>query len=59
MASHDNNKFPHCHERGFFLIVWVHTELVVAGKGVHKTEEFMACRSVHDEVDPWQREAVL
>ena len=49
----------HCHERGLFLVLWVHTDLVVAEKGVHKTEEFMACRSVHDEVDPWQREAVL
>ena len=41
------------------MVVWVHTDLVVAGKGVHKTEEFMACCSVHDEVDPWKREAVL
>ena len=48
-----------CDERGLFLVVWVHTDLVVAGKGVHETEEFMACCGVHDEVDPWQREDVL
>ena len=48
-----------CDERGLFLVVWVHTDLVVAGKGVHKTEEFMACCGVHDEVDPRQREVVL
>ena len=46
-------------ERGLFLVVWVHTDLVVAGEGIHKTEKFMACCSVHDEVDPQQREAVL
>ena len=40
------------------MVVWVHTDLVVAGKGVHKTE-FMACRGVHNEVDPRQKEAVL
>ena len=48
-----------CDERGLFLVVRVHTELIVAGKGVHKTEEFMAYCGVRDEVDPWQREAVL
>ena len=48
-----------CDERGLFLVVWVHTDLVVAEKGVHKTEEFMSCCGVHDEVDPRQREAVL
>ena len=45
--------------RGLFLVVWVHTDLVVAEEGVHKTKEFMAGCGVHDEVDPWQREAVL
>ena len=41
------------------MVVWVHADLVVAGEGVHETEEFMTCRSVYDEVDPRQREAVL
>ena len=41
------------------MVVWVHTDLVVAGEGIHKTEKFIACCSVHDEVDPWQREAFL
>ena len=48
-----------CDEQGLFLVVWVHTDLVVAREGIHKTEKFIACCSVHDEVDPWQREAVL
>ena len=48
-----------CDERGLFLVVWVHTDLVVAREGVHETEKFMAGCGVHDEVDPWQREAVL
>ena len=46
-----------CDERGLFLVIGVHADLVIAGKGIHKTE--MACGGVHDEVDPWQREAVL
>ena len=46
-------------ERGLFLVVWVHTDLVVAGEGIHETEEFMACSGEHDEVDPRQREGVL
>ena len=41
------------------MVVWVHADLVVTGEGVHVTEEFMACCGVHDEVDPWQREAVF
>ena len=49
----------HCDERGLFLVVWVHTDLVVAGEGVHKTEEFMAGCGVYDEVYPRQREIVL
>ena len=44
-----------CDERGLFLAVWVNTDLVVAGKGFHKTEEFMARCGVHDEVNPRQR----
>ena len=46
-------------ERGLFLVIGLHANLVVAGKGIHNTEKFMACGGVHDEVDPWQREAVL
>ena len=46
-------------EQGLFLVVWVHTDLVVAGEGVHKTEEFMASCGIYDEVDPRQRETVL
>ena len=41
------------------MVVWVQTDLVVAGEGIHKTEKFMACCSIHDEVNPRQREAVL
>ena len=41
------------------MVVGVHIDLVVAGKGIHKAEKFMACGGVHDEVDPWQREVVL
>ena len=48
-----------CDERGLFLVVGVHIDLVVAGKGIHKAEKFMACGGVHDEVDPWQREVIL
>ena len=46
-------------ERGIFLVVWVHTNLVVAGKGIHKTEKLMAGCGIHDEVDPWQRDAIF
>ena len=48
-----------CDERGLFLVVWVHTDLVVAGEGVHKTEEFMTGCGIYDEVDLRQRETVL
>ena len=48
-----------CHERGFFLVVWVHTDLVVAGEGIHKTAKFMAGCCIYDEVDPGKRENVL
>ena len=41
------------------MVIGVHADLVVAEKGIHKIEKFMACSGVHDEVDPWQREAVL
>ena len=33
--------------------------MVVTGKCIHKTEKFVARGGVHNEVDPWQREAVL
>ena len=41
-----------CDERGLFLVIWVHADLVVSGEGVHKIEEFMARHGVYDEVDP-------
>ena len=41
------------------MVVWVHADLVVAGEGIHKTEEFMAGSGIHDEVDLRQRETVL
>ena len=41
------------------MVVGIHADLVVAGKCIHKTEKFVARGGVHDEVDPWQREAVL
>ena len=49
----------HCDERGLFLVTWVHTDLVVAREGIHKTEEFMARSGIYDEVDSRQRETVL
>ena len=48
-----------CDERGLFLVTWGHTDLVVAGEGIHKTEEFMARSGIYDEVDSRQRETVL
>ena len=48
-----------CDERGLFLVFWVHADLVVAGEGIHKTEEFMAGSGIHDEVDSRQRENVF
>ena len=48
-----------CDERGLFLVNWIHTDLVVAEEGMHKSEEFMASRGVYDEVDPRQRETVF
>ena len=41
------------------MVVWVHTDLVVAGEGIHETEKFMAGCGIYDEVDPRQRETVL
>ena len=48
-----------CDERGLFLVTWVHTDLVVSGEGIHKTEEFVARSGIYDEVDSQQRETVL
>ena len=41
------------------MVIGVHANLVVVGKCIHKTEKFVTRSGVHDEVDPWQREAVL
>ena len=41
------------------MVAWVHTDLVVAGEGIHKIEEFMAISGIYDEVDLRQRETVL
>ena len=41
------------------MVLWVHADLIVAGEGIHKTEEFMADCGIYDEGDPWQRETVL
>ena len=41
------------------MVVWVHADLVVAGEGIQKTEEFMAGRGIHDEVDSRQRETIF
>ena len=46
-------------ERGLFLVVWVHADLVVAEEGIRKTEEFMTDSGIHDEVDSRQRETVF
>ena len=48
-----------CDEQGLFLVAWVHTDLVVVGEGIRKTEEFMASSGIYDEVDSRQRETVL
>ena len=48
-----------CDERGLFLVIWIHADLIVAGESIHKTEEFMASCSIYDEVDPRQGEAIL
>ena len=48
-----------CEERGLFLVVLVHADMIVAGEGIHETEEFMAGCGVYDEVYSRQRETVL
>ena len=37
-----------CDERGVFLVIWIHADLVVAAESVHKTEEFVAGCGVYD-----------
>ena len=46
-------------ERGLFLVIWIHANLVVVGEGIHETEEFMAGCGIYDEVDSRQRETIL
>ena len=41
------------------MVIWVHADLVVAGEGIHKTEEFMAGCGIYDKVDSRQRETVF
>ena len=41
------------------MVIGVHADLVVTGEGIHETKKFMGRSGVHDEIDPWQREAVL
>ena len=48
-----------CDEQSLFLVTWVHTDLVIAGEGIHKTKEFVARSGIYDEVDSRQRETVL
>ena len=48
-----------CDERGLFLVIWIHANLIVAGESIHKSEEFMAGSGIHDEVDSRQRETVF
>ena len=48
-----------CNKRGLFLVVWVHADLVIAGEGIHKNEEFMDGRDIHDEVNSRQRETIF
>ena len=46
-------------ERGLFLVIWVHADLVIAGESIHKTEEFMVGCGIYDKVDSRQRETVF
>ena len=48
-----------CDERGIFLVIWIHVDLVVAKESIHKNEEFMAGYCIYDEVDSRQRETIL
>ena len=41
------------------MVVGIHADLVVAGKSIHETEEFMASCGIYNEVDPWQRETIF
>ena len=48
-----------CDERGLFLVIWIHADLVVSGESIHKTEEFMAGCSIYDKVNSRQRETIF
>ena len=48
-----------CDERGLFLVIWIHADLIVAEESIHKNEEFMVGSGIHDEVDSQQRETVF
>ena len=48
-----------CDERGLFLVIWIHANLVVAGESIHKAEEFMAGCGIYNEVDSRQRETIF
>ena len=48
-----------CDERGVFLVIWIHADLVVARESIHKTEEFMADYGIYDKVDSRQRETIF
>ena len=37
--------------RGLFLVIWIHADMVVAEESIYKTEEFMAGCCIYDEVD--------
>ena len=41
------------------MVIGIHADLVAAGECIHKIEKSVARGGIHDEVDPWQREAVL
>ena len=41
------------------MVIWVHADLIVAGEGIHKTEEFIASSGIYDEADSRQREIVF
>ena len=50
---------PPYDERGLFLVIRIHADLVVDGESIHITEEFMAGCGIYDEVDSWQRETIF
>ena len=46
-------------EGGVFFIFRSHTNLVVAGEGVHEAEQLVSRCCIDESVDLWQREAVF